>query len=107
MPIVPCPAMVRGSSNGCTYTAPVRSLSSWAAALASSYELPTMTGVIQSPPIAAIRSRFWRGVLPGRKTRPLICSLRQAKARPWPWFPALAHTTPRARSAVSSEDIRL
>ena len=34
--MVPCPTMVRASSKGWTYTAPVRSASAWAAALASS-----------------------------------------------------------------------
>ena len=35
------------------------------------------------------------GVLAGRNTLPAMPSVLQAKARPCPWLPALAHTTPR------------
>ena len=62
---VPCPAMISGWSKGGTGVAPVRSASSAAASAASSKVSPTSTSSTRSPPIAVIRSRFWRGVLPG------------------------------------------
>ena len=60
-----------------------------------------------SPPSAAIRSRFWRGVVEGMSTRPRTRWAWQAKAKPCAWLPALAQTTPAARASSSSWEIRL
>ncbi len=70
MATVPWPAIVYGSSKAGTTVAPVRWASADAAALASSYVSPTTMTSMLSPPMAAIRVRFCRGVLRGRKTRP-------------------------------------
>ena len=50
---------------------------------------------------------FWRGVVDGISTRPRTPWVRHANAKPWAWFPALAHTTPAARASSSSWLMRL
>src|SRR5665647_256139 len=104
---VPWPAMVSGWSKAWTITAPVLAAYSAAAAAASSYVSPLTTSSTASPPIATMRSRFWRGVVDGTKMRPLMPSRWHAKATPWPWLPADAQTTPVARSSSVSWAIRL
>src|SRR5664280_2202290 len=104
---VPWPAMVSGWSKAWTITAPVLAAYSAAAAAASSYVSPLTTSSTASPPIATMRSRFWRGVVDGTKMRPRMPSRWHAKATPWPWLPADAQTTPVARSSSVSWAIRL
>ena len=66
-----------------------------------------MRSVTQSPPIAAMRLRFWRGVVDGMKIVPWMRFLLQAKATPCAWLPADAHTTPLGVSSGVSEARKL
>ena len=101
---VPCPAMTSGSSNGCTYTRPVRSDISPARAFASSKERPCAT---TSAPSRRTASILIAGVVSGMTMTAPNPKRRAASATPWAWLPADAATTPRAASASSSRTIRL
>ena len=48
-----------------------------------------------------------RGVVRGRTIRHATPRRRHVKATPWPWLPALAQTTPVARSASVREAMKL
>ena len=103
-PTVPCPAITSRWSNGWISTAPVRAANSRAATSASSTLLPAYS--ISAPyPLVAVT--LGSGAPSGMKTVARMPSRPAASATPWAWLPALAATTPRARSAGDSREIRV
>jgi hypothetical protein len=103
-PIVPCPAITSGSSNGCTNVAPVSSTYPRAESRHSSSAGPVSS---ISAPYARVASTFAIGASCGMKMRARAPTSRAAHATACPWLPALAATTPAARSASLSREMRL
>ena len=100
---VPCPAMTSAWSNGWMNTAPVRSAKVCAATSDSSTVLPTSSTCAPYPLVAAT---FGSGAFTGMKTVACAPTSPAASATPWAWLPALAATTPRARSSAERREIR-
>src|SRR5215207_1314587 len=90
-------------SNGWMKIAPVSSLNRFAATSASSTVLPASSTVA---PYALVAATFGSGAPVGMKTVAEQPSSRAASATPCAWLPALAATTPRARSSLESRAIR-
>src|SRR3954467_12627033 len=57
-------------------------------------------------PYPLVADTLGSGAFSGMKTVLWMPSSPAASATPWPWLPALAATTPRARSAADSRDRR-
>ena len=104
MPIVPCPAITSGSSNGCTKTSPSRSMRRFASASASEYDSPCNT---TSAPRRRTASTFTSGVVTGMTITARQPSSPAARATPWAWLPADEQMTPRARCSAASFAILL
>ncbi|MDH6191154.1 hypothetical protein M2168_004186 [Streptomyces sp. CZ24] len=102
-PSVPWPAMTSGWSKGWMKTAPVRSAYSWAAASVSSTTSPCSR---TSAPYSRVAATLGSGAPTGMKTVERTPSRVEARATPWAWLPALAATTPAARSSGESPAIR-
>jgi hypothetical protein len=102
-PAVPCPAMTCGWSNGWMNTLPRSAASALAATSASSTVTPLR---MTSAPYALVASTFGNGAPCGIYTRALAPSMLAARATPCAWLPALAATTPFARSASVSRAMR-
>ena len=100
---VPWPAITSGWSNGWMSTAPVRSAYSWAATSDSSTVSPTSW---ISAPYPLVAATFGSAAPTGMNTVAAVPSRLAASATPWAWLPALAATTPRARSASVMRAIR-
>jgi hypothetical protein len=100
---VPWPAITSTWSNGWISTAPVRSANSWAAIRASSTVLPANS---MCAPYPLVAETFGMGAPIGMKTVDWAPSSPAASATPWAWLPALAATTPRARSSGERRAIR-
>ncbi len=96
-PTVPCPAITSGWSNGWIRIAPVRSANSCAATRLSSTVFPANSTFA---PYALVAATFGSGAPTGMNTVDCAPSMPAAKATPCAWLPALAATTPRARSCV-------
>ena len=75
----------------------------WRARAPSSTVFPSKT---TSAPYPRVAFSFGIGAPTGMKTVDLIPSSPAARATPWAWLPALAATTPAARSSSESRDIR-
>ena len=103
-PIVPWPAITRASSNAWTSVAPVRSTCACAAATAASKLSPPSS---TAPPYDVVASTFAIGASSGMKIVARVFASRAAQATAWPWFPALAATTPASRSSGESEEMVL
>ena len=103
-PIVPWPATTSGSSNGCTNVAPLSATYAAAASSASSSAGPVSS---MSAPYVRVASTFAIGASCGMKIRAFAPTSRAAHATACPWLPALAATTPAARSAALSVEMRL
>lgn len=84
-------------------TAPVRSAYSWAAASVSSTTWPSRR---TSAPYSRVALIFGSGAPFGMNTVECTPSSEEASATPCAWFPALAATTPAARSSGSSPAMR-
>ena len=84
-------------------TAPVSSAYSCAAPSASSMVGPWKR---TSAPYPRVAFSLGMGAPSGMKTTDLSPSSWAASATPWAWLPALAATTPRARSSSDSPAIR-
>lgn len=84
-------------------TAPVRSAYSWAAASVSSTTSPCSR---TSAPYSRVAATLGSGAPTGMKTVERTPSRVEARATPWAWLPALAATTPAARSSGESPAIR-
>ena len=80
-------------------TAPVRSAKASASATASSTHVPCR---MTSAPYPRVASTLGSGAPAGMTTVAAQPSRPAANATPWAWLPALAATTPRARSASES-----
>ena len=104
IPTVPCPAITSGSSNGWTYTRPVRRATSPARAFASSKESPCR---LTSAPSRRTASTLMPWVVSGMTMRAVMPRWRAARATPCAWLPAEAATTPRSASAGASRAILL
>ncbi len=102
-PIVPCPAMTCSWSKGWMSTAPVCAANTRAATSASSTVMPCSR---TWAPYALVAATLGSGAASGMKTVAVAPSSWAASATPCAWFPALAATTPRARSASLSRAIR-
>ena len=104
-PIVPCPAMTSGSSNGWMNVSPVSRHERVAVrlrvgvAVAGEHDLGAHA---RAPPRTLIS-----GVVCGITITARMPSRRAEKATPCAWLPALAAMTPRARSASVRWAIRL
>ena len=103
-PTVPCPAMMSAWSNGCTSTAPVSAAQARATTSASSTVDPDSR---TSAPYAWVAAIFGSGAVIGMKTVAEVPSSCAASATPCAWLPALAATTPSARSPADNRAIRL
>ena len=84
-------------------TAPVCSAYSWAAARVSSTTWPCSR---TSAPYSRVAATLGRGAPTGMKTVERTPSSEEARATPCAWFPALAATTPAARSTGLRPAIR-
>lgn len=84
-------------------TAPVSWAYSWAAASVSSTTWPCN---LTSAPYSRVAATFGSGAPTGMKTVARTPSSAEASATPCAWFPALAATTPAARSTGDSPAIR-
>ncbi len=84
-------------------TAPVSRAYSWAAASVSSTTWPCSR---TSAPYSRVAATFGSGAPTGMKTVERTPSRDAASATPCAWLPALAATTPAARSCVESPAIR-
>ncbi len=83
---------------------PVSSASSRALARASSTQVPCRT---TSAPYERVAATLGSGAPAGMTTVALVPSAEAARATPWAWLPALAATTPRARSESVSRAMRM
>lgn len=102
-PTVPCPAMMSGWSKGWMNTAPVSRAYASAAAIVSSTTVPCR---ITSAPYCRVAATFGSGAPIGMNTVECTPSSEEARATPCAWLPALAATTPAARSSGRSPEIR-
>ena len=94
MPIVPCPAMTSGSSNGWMKVR-CRSFSSFLAwSQVSENESPYSTTSTLSPPCARTAFILTGGVVVGMAMMARQSSRLAASATPWAWLPAEAQITP-------------
>ncbi len=88
--MVPWPAMMSGSSNGGTNTAPRSAANRLAAAMQSSTASPPSLTVAPYPVVA---STLGSGALEGMKMVARCPVSVAASATPWAWLPAEAATT--------------
>ena len=100
---MPCPATMSTWSKGWISTAPVSSANAFAAASACSRCPGSKT---TSAPYARVAFSLGIGAPSGMNTVDLMPSSWAARATPWAWLPADAATTPFARSASESREIR-
>ncbi len=96
MPMVPCPAMTCGSSNGWMMVMLSVFESFKACAAVSSKVSPMITTVA---PSLLTELTLMAGVVTGMQMTALHLSFFAASATPWAWFPALAQTTPLSSSS--------
>jgi hypothetical protein len=102
-PAVPCPATTSTWSKGWISTAPFSSAKTSADSSASSTVLPACR---TSAPYPLVAATFGIGAASGMNTVERVPSSWAASATPCAWLPALAATTPRARSSSDSRAMR-
>ena len=102
-PTVPWPTTTSGCSKGWMKTRSCSAASALARARVCSTVLPCRT---TSAPYEPVASTLGSGAPSGITTVALVPSSAAANATPWPWLPALAAMTPRARCASASRAMR-
>ena len=100
---MPCPVTMSTWSKGWISTAPVSCANARAATSAWSRYWPWKT---MSAPYASVARTLGIGAPSGMKTVDLMPSRLADRATPCAWLPAEAATTPFARSASDSREMR-